>query len=129
MSDSKSFTKGSDYSSSFAVVFGDGLVTSAHDKHRSDRSVFNKYFIRSSVMKSMDMYNEVSAHAVDQLLDDKLCSRSEMDVDIESFFAKLALRVFMNFCCGTDHRKNLTREEEVRYFTVLILIFVANKLI
>ena len=127
LSDSNSFPKGSDYDSSFAVLFGEGLVTSAHEKHRNDRSTFNKYFIRSNVNKSMDMYNEVSAHAVDQLLDDKLGDKTEMDVDIEFFFAKLALRVFMNFCCGTDYRKDLAREDDVRPFIHFYLWHVLHR--
>lgn len=113
LSDSKSFTKGTDYSSSFAVVFGEGLVTSAHEKHKNDRSIFNKYFIRSNVNKHIPMYNTITEHAIGQLMDEKLGSGQEMKMNIEDFFARLALRIFMNFCCGTDYRKDLAREDEV----------------
>ena len=113
LSDSKCFTKGSDYSTIFAVVFGEGLVTSYHDKHKNDRAIFNKYFIRSSVAKSTPMYNAVTEHAIDQFLDEQLGDKQEIEINIEHFFARLALRIFMNFCCGTDYRQNLPREEEV----------------
>ena len=131
LSDSKAFEKGVDYSTSFAVVFGEGLVTSAHDKHRNDRSVFNKYFIRSNVNKSMPMYNEITDLTIDQLLDERLGDKTELELDIEPFFARLALRVFMNYCCGTDYRENLPREEEVNIifivcFDVLVLTINLN---
>jgi len=113
LSDSKAFTKGSDYSTIFAVVFGEGLVTSSHDKHKNDRAIFNKYFIRSSVTKCFPMYNEVTVHAIDQLLGEKLGSAASVKINIEHFFARLALRIFMNFCCGTDYRGDLPREEEI----------------
>lgn len=113
LSDSTSFTKGTDYSKIFAVVFGEGLVTSSHDKHKNDRSIFNKYFIRSNVAKSAKMYNSVTKHAIDQLLDEKMGDKNELQINIEHFFARLALRIFMNFCCGTDYRQNLSREEEI----------------
>lgn len=113
LSDSKSFTKGSDYSSSFAVVFGEGLVTSAHEKHKNDRSIFNKYFIRSNVTKHIPMYNTITEHAITQLMDEKLGNEQEMNMKIDDFFAKVALRIFMNFCCGTDYRGDLAREDEV----------------
>lgn len=113
LSDSKAFTKGSDYSTNFAVVFGEGLVTSAHDKHKNDRSIFNKYFIRTNVNKHIPMYNAVTEDAIDQLLDTRVGKGQELDINIEHFFARLALRIFMNFCCGTDYRQNLPREEEI----------------
>ena len=53
LTDTKSFIKGSDYSNKFAIVFGEGLVTSNGDRHRADRSCLAKYFIRSGVEKYM----------------------------------------------------------------------------
>ena len=53
LTDTKTFIKGSDYSNKFAIVFGQGLVTSNGDRHRADRSCMSKYFIRSGVEKYM----------------------------------------------------------------------------
>lgn len=113
LSDSKAFVKGVDYSSTFATLFGEGLVTSGHEKHRHDRSIFNKYFIKSSVLKRTEMYNAITEHAIGQLLDEELGDKQEMDLNIEKFFAVLSLRVFMNFSCHTDYREDLKREREL----------------
>lgn len=113
LSDSKSFIKGVDYSTTFALLFGKGLVTSGHEKHRHDRSIFNKYFIRSSVTKQTPMYNAVTEQAIDQLLDQEIGDKNDINLNIEPFFAKLSLRVFMNYGFNTDFSDNLAREKEV----------------
>lgn len=113
LSDSKTFIKGVDYSSTFAAMFGEGLVTSGHEKHKRDRAIFNKYFIKSSVIKQTAMYNSITEHAIDQMLDGELADKQEMDMNIEKFFAALSLRVFMNFSCHTDYRGDLKRERQV----------------
>jgi len=53
LTDTKTFVKGSDYSNKFAIVFGEGLVTSNGSKHRQDRSCLAKYFVRSGVENYM----------------------------------------------------------------------------
>ena len=113
LSDSKSFVKGVDYSSTFAVMFGEGLVTSGHEKHKRDRAIFNKYFIKSSVVKQTPMYNEVTERTIDQLLEAELEGKQEMNFNIERFFARLSLRVFMNYSTSTDYSNDLAREKEV----------------
>ena len=60
LSDTKTFVKGSDYTSQFSVAFGTGLVTSNGEKHKSDRACFGKYFIRSNIAKYMSRVNDIT---------------------------------------------------------------------
>ena len=52
--------KGADYTYQFKLVFGDGLVTSNGEKHKSDRACFGKYFIRSNISKYFKKINELT---------------------------------------------------------------------
>jgi cytochrome P450 len=99
LSDTKTFTKGKDYTSIFAIGFGNGLVTSVGEKHQKDRSVFGKYFIRSSVSNFTGKIHDITEHAIDGLLKGKEESRP---VNILDFFATLALRTFMQFAVGSN---------------------------
>ena len=42
LSDPRTFVKGPDYKEKFSFVFGDGLVTSVGEKHKTDRALFAK---------------------------------------------------------------------------------------
>jgi pentalenene oxygenase len=128
LSDSKSFVKGVDYSSTFAVMFGEGLVTSGHEKHKRDRAIFNKYFIKSSVVKQTPMYNEVTERTIDQLLEAELEGKQEMNFNIERFFARLSLRVFMNYSTSTDYSNDLAREKEVSVYIQHFVLCLINYL-
>lgn len=111
LSDSKTFYKGSDYTHQFSVAFGQGLVTSNGDKHKKDRSVFGKYFIRSNINKLTKLINDISTEAIEQIL---VSPDNKPKVhNIEHFFATVALRVFMKFSIGTDYRTNPEREKEL----------------
>jgi cytochrome P450 len=113
LSDSKTFYKGKDYTDRFGLVFGEGLVTSNGEKHRKDRSLFGKFFIRSSVSKFCDTINEVSKHCIAYYLSPEFANTNTVALNIQDFFAKLALRNFMNFALSTDLRHDLKREEEL----------------
>lgn len=108
LSDTKTFVKGSDYTSQFSVAFGTGLVTSNGEKHKSDRACFGKYFIRSNIAKYMSRVNDITVRAMSSLL--KVDGKP---FNIEHFFARLALRTFMDFSVGTDYVKDQEREEYV----------------
>mmetsp|Transcript_27996 Transcript_27996/g.39831 ORF Transcript_27996/g.39831 Transcript_27996/m.39831 type:complete len:475 (-) Transcript_27996:262-1686(-) len=103
LSDPSVFIKGSDYTIQFGAAFGSGLVTSNGDKHKKDRSIFNKYFIKSNIAKF--------TAAIDTLL--KVEEKEQKTFNIETFFSSLALRVFMRFSVGTDHSSNPKREREI----------------
>lgn len=111
LSDSKTFYKGTDYSEHFSIAFGKGLVTSNGDKHKKDRGVFGKYFIRSNISKYAKLINEVCDQAIEQILVRKDGKKNIQN--IEHFFATVALRVFMSFSIGTDYRSNPAREKEL----------------
>lgn len=99
LSDPKTFYKGSDYTVKFGRFFGEGLVTSNGEKHRKDRVMFGKYFIRSNVLKFTNTINEVTCRAIEEMLPgpgERKC------VNMEDFFAVVALRNFMRFCCSRD---------------------------
>ena len=111
LSDSKTFYKGTDYTHQFSVAFGQGLVTSNGDKHKKDRAVFGKYFIRSNINKLTKLINDISVQAIDDML---VSADGKPKVhNIEHFFATVALRVFMKFSIGTDYRTNPAREKEL----------------
>lgn len=95
-SDTKVFTKGKDYTETFAMVFGKGLVTSVGEKHKKDRSVFGKYFIKSNIVKFTQTINDIT----DKSIEDRLSTGQAFN--IEDFFAILSFRVFMGFSCSSN---------------------------
>lgn len=109
LSDTKTFTKGKDYTTIFALVFGDGLVTSVGEKHKKDRSLFGKYFIRSSVSKFTPSIHNITDTAIDGLLK----GQEGKAINIEDFFATLAFRVFMQFACGANLADRPELEKEI----------------
>ena len=113
LSDTKSFPKGSDYSSQFALVFGEGLVTSGNEKHKNDRAIFGKYFIRSSIATIMPMVNERAMEAFDTFFRDAMGKENSMAFNVERVFARLSLRIFMGFALHTDYRHDLERESYI----------------
>ncbi|RYG67868.1 cytochrome P450 [archaeon] len=113
LSDSKTFYKGTDYTMRFDIAFGEGLVTANGEKHRRDRTVFGKYFIRASIAKFAGTINKVSRACIDQYLTPLIKNGQSVSIDIEDFFAKLTLRNFMNFSLSTDLSHDLERERMV----------------
>lgn len=130
LSDTKTFCKGSDYTYQFAVAFGEGLVTSNGDKHRKDRAHFGKYFTKMNVNNYMGMFNVKATAAIEQMLmdtdnhacdphsakkghtNDSVTSSKGRVVNVEHFFALLALRVFMQFAIGHDFGGEADKEKE-----------------
>lgn len=115
LSDTKTFIKGADYKDVFSVGFGQGLVTSSGEKHRHDRAIFGKYFIKSNVAKYTGVMNQV----IKDVMEDKFAKpfkksgAHSMPINIEDFFAITALRVFMTFCLNANFKDDPELEEEV----------------
>jgi cytochrome P450 len=109
LSDTKTFTKGSDYSERFKAVFGEGLVTSANDKHKKDKAVFGKYFVRSNIAAYAEMMNKF---AMDMIASNLAPSGSQ---NVEEFFALLSLRVFMTFATNFNYADRPEREKEIAH--------------
>ena len=107
LSDTKAFPKGSDYSDTFGSVFGEGLVTAKDEKHKKDRSVLGKYFIRKNVSTYAEMINTKTKEAIARRL-----PREGGSVDIADFFAILSLRVFTKFCLNWCYEEDSKRETE-----------------
>jgi len=106
LSDHKIYIKGKDYTSNFDVAFGQGLVTSMGEKHKKDKSIFAKYFMKGNIAKFASTINVIAKAAVKKLVTDE-------PLNIEDFFATLALRVFMNFSTGTDFSANPSLEKDI----------------
>ena len=108
LSDTKTFIKGGDYLDNFSCAFGEGLVTASGEKHLKDRAIFGKYFIKSSITKYVSMINKTTKEALETKLDialEKTANRS-LSIDIEDFFATLALRVFMTFSLNYNFKND-----------------------
>lgn len=100
LTDTKSFPKGVGYTVGFAYIFGEGLVTSDSEKHRTDRSRFSKYFVRSNISMYMDNINTITKQMIKEL--EEVHPENSFITDVEHFFAPLALRIFSTFCTGKD---------------------------
>jgi cytochrome P450 len=98
LSDSKTFIKGFTYSEYFSIVFGQGLVTSGEEKHKVDRAIFGKYFIRSNVLKHLPSINKLTKDSMEEL--NKHVQESRVQ-DMEEFFVHLSIRTFMKFAFST----------------------------
>jgi cytochrome P450 len=99
LSDTKAFVKGSDYTEKFGVVFGEGLVTSNGDVHKSDRACLGKYFIKSSIDAHVAMMCRETRRMMAQELEPHLGESR----DIQHFFHMLALRVFGRLSVSVDY--------------------------
>mmetsp|Transcript_10979 Transcript_10979/g.24534 ORF Transcript_10979/g.24534 Transcript_10979/m.24534 type:complete len:486 (-) Transcript_10979:1156-2613(-) len=111
LSDSKCFTKGYDYAVTFAHAFGMGLVTSTGEKHKKDRAIFGKYFVRGNILKWTTSINEVANVAIGEMMGGPVAGGKVASVNVEHMFAKMALRVFMKFCTGTDYQNDTEKED------------------
>ena len=99
LSDTKAFYKGADYTYHFNMAFGEGLVTSNGEKHKRDRAIFGKFFIRGHIAKFTSKINSICDHAMATMLNDPDNVRGKV-YNVEHFFARLSLRVFMQFSLG-----------------------------
>lgn len=110
LSDAKTFIKGSDYSEMFSIAFGQGLVTSNGEKHKHDRAIFGKYFVRSNVSKFLGTANQIALEYMEEFFKSAKDGKPHM-YNIEEFFATLALRVFALFGFGYDYRNKPEKEK------------------
>jgi len=97
--DTKTFPKDEIYTYYFNYTFGDGLVTSIGEKHKKDRVLFGKYFIRSNIIKFTEQMNATTDLAITEFAG----KFGEGVVNIEDFFATLAIRVFITYLTSKDY--------------------------
>jgi cytochrome P450 len=109
LSDTKTFAKGVDYTELFSIAFGQGLVTSNGDRHKNDRGIFGRFFIRSSIGKCMQQFNNIVKEAIAEEFDTLAAKNNgAFAFNIEEFNAILALRMFM--CLTMGQRESKERE-------------------
>jgi cytochrome P450 len=101
LTDHKSFPKGDAYSSGFAYVFGQGLVTSKAEKHKQDRSRFSKYFVGTNVEHYLTMINAKTLEGYEEMRHEA-GDKKTFVYDMEHLFAPLTMRIFSTFCTGID---------------------------
>jgi cytochrome P450 len=113
LSDTRTFPKGEKYSKIFGIIFGGGLVTSAAEKHKADKALFNKYFIRSSVSQLIPSMNHHVLSGIEEFISSSIGEGEEKQFDCEKIFSRLSLRVFMNFAFDFDLSDQPENEKEV----------------
>jgi len=99
LSDTKVFVKGTDYTEKFSVAFGEGLVTSNGETHKTDRACLSKYFVKHSIDAKMGMMCRETRRMMAETIDPHLGE----DHDIQHFFHMLALRVFGHMSVSIDY--------------------------
>lgn len=107
LSDTKTFVKGVDYSYTFGYVFGEGLVTSQGEAHQHGRAIFGKYFIKSHISKFVHRMNLLVKGGIEEKMKRPMeeigAGNDTLPVNIEEFFATLALRIFMTFALSQTY--------------------------
>jgi cholesterol 24(S)-hydroxylase len=111
LSDIKTFPKDKIYLDKFQVVGGEGLVSSMGEKHRKDRAMLGKYFIRSNISKFVEKMNSIANDILIDFIPQKL--EGPTVCNVEPIFSRLSLRLIMNYALGGDLSQDLTLEEEV----------------
>lgn len=101
LADSISFPKGTNYTYHFAYAFGEGLVTSNGEKHKKDRALFGKYFVRSSINQQIATMNEVMDKCLDEIRNE-IQEKTSLTLDIHELLSPIVLRIFMRFSTGDD---------------------------
>jgi len=99
LGDINTFVKGPDYTEKIKVAFGDGLVTSVGIKHRSDRSLMQRIFSRSSV----ERYRSYMREKVLEMMNNILLPNDGKEVDVTEFFSHLSLNVFSQFALSHEY--------------------------
>jgi len=109
LTDSHTFVKGPEYVEKFSKAFGEGLVTSTGEKHKGDRRLLGRFFVRSNIEKYLPMMSRHTHTLFDEMLhslpEDQLIGK-----DISHVFHLITNHMIHNFAIGVD----LTETEEGR---------------
>lgn len=103
LSDNKTFIKGSDYTHTFKIVFGQGLVTSNGEKHKQDRMCLGQFFNKIKVNQYCTVINQITMDYLKNLTPNK-------PINIEHHLAVMTFRVLMNFITNENYDANLEKE-------------------
>lgn len=107
LTDTKTFVKGPDYTEKFAVVFGEGLVTSNGEKHKLDKRCLGRFFTKTHIEK----YHEMICEETDKMIEEELIPNVGTIMNIQDFFHLLSLRIFGQFSMGKDY--SLPENQEI----------------
>ena len=118
LTDTRTFVKGKDYSEKFSQFLGLGLVTSDGAKHKKDRSMLARFFVRTYVESYIPVFNKQTNNIYGELID-SLNEKELEEVDVSKPFLDMTNRVFINFFCGAD----LSATEESKKFNKWIISF------
>tara|TARA_Y100000991_G_C21968805_1_gene348311 strand:- start:1135 stop:2562 length:1428 start_codon:yes stop_codon:yes gene_type:complete len=111
LSDTHKFEKGEDYTEKFSFVFGNGLVTSNGDKHKTSKRCLSRFFVKNKI----DYYTDTICKMTNQMIEEKLENNLNKPFDIQDFFHILSLRIFGKFSLNIDYSedKNIKVAEEI----------------
>ena len=111
LSDIHKFEKGEDYTEKFSFVFGNGLVTSNGDKHKTSKRCLSRFFVKNKI----DYYTDTICEMTKQMIEEKLENNLNKPFDIQDFFHILSLRIFGKFSLNIDYSedKNIKVAEEI----------------
>ena len=98
LSDPRTFVKGPDYKEKLSFFFGDGLITSVGEKHRTDRALFAKYFTQKKIEMHLPMLCEQTLKAINAEME----PRVGQVVDLEHFISILAIKMFNRFAINHE---------------------------
>lgn len=113
--DTKAFVKCDNYRQLSSLVLGDSLATSTHEYHRH---IFSQYFSLSNISSSLPLFQQITRDTTLELIDPHL--GQNISIDIQLFFSRLALRMFLQYSMGYAYQQKEVREIEVPN---IILIF------
>jgi len=95
------WVKGKDYSNNFSVFFGLGLVTSDRAKHKIDRKMFNRFFVRRHIESHLPMMNrEVKRIISERLI--KLSPEDSSNINMEDTILTVTTDLFTNFAISME---------------------------
>ncbi len=99
LTDTKTFIKGPDYTEKFAVVFGEGLVTSNGERHKIDKICLGRFFTKTHIEK----YHTMICEETDKMIIEELIPKVGTIMNIQDFFHLLSLRIFGKFSMEKDY--------------------------
>jgi hypothetical protein len=108
LTDTKSFIKCENYRHLSSLVLGDSLATSAHAHHRH---IFAQYFSLPNLSSRMSLFQQVTQDTALELISPHLTK--DFSLDIQLFFSRLSLRLFLHYFMSYSHKEKGLREVEV----------------
>jgi len=113
------WVKGHDYEKIFSVMMGKGLVTSDRTKHRADRKMFARFFVRGHIEKFMPLMNKQANETIERHFDNK-SNEEPKGMDISKVWLEFTCCTFTSFSISKD----LNATQKTREFCSFIHQFI-----